>query len=82
MSLLHLVMSVLVEMTVWSLEKVCFTIVSMATCICGLLCTASKTCMKLMQKYVIPKISEDWEEVAAFLDYPIRIKNDIKAANK
>ena len=42
----------------------------------------SKRCMRLMRIYVIPKISEEWEAVAAFLDYSIQAKDDIKKEYK
>lgn len=41
-------------------------------------CADSKKCMKLMHKWVIPKISEEWEAVSTFLDFSIQAKNDIR----
>ena len=41
-------------------------------------CIDCKKCMKLMQRYIIPKISEEWEAVATFLDYTIQAKNNIR----
>ena len=40
----------------------------------------SKKCMRLMQRYIIPKISDEWEAVATFLDYTIVEKNNIRDA--
>ena len=34
--------------------------------------------MRLMQRHIIPKISEEWEAVAAFLEYSIQAKNKIR----
>ena len=48
----------------------------------GLIHTDSKRCMRLMRAYVIPKISEEWEAVAAFLNYSIQAKNDIEKQYK
>ena len=44
--------------------------------------TDSKRCMKLMRKHIIPKITGEWEAVAAFLDYSIMEKRRIKTAHK
>ena len=38
--------------------------------------------MALMHKHVIPNISADWEEVAAFLEYNIPTTRLIKKANR
>ena len=38
--------------------------------------------MALMYKHVIPNISADWEEVAAFLEYNIPTTKSIKKANR
>ena len=43
------------------------------------LCTGSAGCMRLMNRYVIPKIHEEWEAVADFMEYPIQAKNDLRA---
>ena len=54
----------------------------LATLFSGLIHTDSKRCMRLMGRCVIPKISEEWEAVAAFLDYSIQAKNDIEEEYK
>ena len=35
-----------------------------------------------MEKHVIPRISADWDTVAAYLEYTIPVKNTIKKANR
>ena len=35
-----------------------------------------------MHKHVVPRISADWETVAAYLEYSIAAKNLIKKANR
>ena len=46
--------------------------------LCTYFYTDSKRCMRLMRICVIPKISEEWEAVAAYLDYSKQAKDDIK----
>ena len=42
----------------------------------------SKRCMILLEKYVISKISDEWEVVAAFLEYSIAAKDAIMELHK
>ena len=60
----------------------CLYMYGCTVCCSGLIYTDSKRCMRLMHKCVIPKINEEWEAVAAFLDYSIQAKEDIKEEHK
>ena len=37
---------------------------------------------KLMHRHVIPRISADWQTIAAYLEYSIAMKNIINKANR